>query len=141
MSHLNAFVFISKIRKHLGETLPYYMIPSLFSVVNALPLTSTGKIDRKKLASIRQADQKQLKIHVSPETSIEKLLSSIWTEVLEVEHVGIHDNFFDVGGHSLLLIRISSLIHKFLNDNMSPIVMIEGLEYLITQNDFTIIFI
>ncbi|HEY4112091.1 amino acid adenylation domain-containing protein [Puia sp.] len=91
------------LRKHLQERLPGYMIPSLFIWLDEMPLTTSGKIDRKALAEkdlslLVAADKKEI---VPAATSAEKLLLAIWQDLLERKDISINDNFFDLGGHSL----------------------------------------
>jgi len=104
----------SELREFLIKKLPQYMIPSAFVRLDALPLTLNGKIDYKALlepAKIRP----ELKVsYVAPRTVIEEELAKIWTEALSVDRVGLHDNFFDLGGHSLAAARvISHVIRTF----------------------------
>lgn len=104
-----------QLREYLREKLPEYMVPSFFVLLEKLPLTPSGKVDRKALpASDISSDRREK--YVAPRTPVEELLCGIWAEVLRVPRVGIHDNFFDLGGHSLLamqlLLRISAVLQK-----------------------------
>ncbi len=101
-----------RLRSYLKDQLPEYMIPSAFVLLDDLPLTPNGKIDRKALPS---PDQNRLGIggrYQSPRTTMEQALAGIWAEVLGVDKVGIHDNFFDLGGHSLVAVRLVNLIKR-----------------------------
>jgi acyl carrier protein len=81
--------------------------------LEVLPLTSSGKIDRKRLPAPEQSDIQQV-TYVAPRTQTEKVLAGIWAEVLGLEQVGIEDNFFDLGGHSLLAMRmVSRVLQEF----------------------------
>ena len=94
---------IGSIKAYLGEQLPEYMIPSAFVRLEALPVTSHGKIDRKKLPA------PQFEAHeesAPPSTALEEKLIAIWKEVLGIEQVGVTDNFFELGGDSILSIQI-----------------------------------
>jgi amino acid adenylation domain-containing protein len=93
------------LRGALRESLPEYMIPSAFVFLDKLPLTPNGKIDRKALPMPEISAQLEDR-YVAPHTPTEEILAGIWAEVLGVERVGIHDNFFDLGGHSLLLVQV-----------------------------------
>ena len=93
-----------KLRNSLSEFLPGYMIPSFFILMDAFPLTPTGKIDRKALP-VPKARQRSISGYIQPETEIEKTLAAIWCEMLGVDHVSLDDNFFDIGGHSLIAIK------------------------------------
>ena len=90
------------------------MIPSTFVFLDALPLLSTGKVDRRALPDTGNRRPELDTFHVPPRTSIEKALSQIWAVTLGIDAVGIHDNFFDLGGHSLAATRvISQVIQTF----------------------------
>jgi hypothetical protein len=96
---------VSVLRRFLQDRLPDYMFPSDYVFLETLPLTQTGKIDRRALPAPDQARPDLEVTYVAPRTETEKLLATIWQEALGVERVGIHDNFFDLGGHSLLAPR------------------------------------
>jgi len=103
---------IEELRARLKTVLPTYMIPSSFVMLDALPLTSAGKIDRQALPDPTNA-RPDLAIPYTPATSpIERRLASLWAEVLSVDQVGVHDNFFELGGHSLAASRMISRVIK-----------------------------
>ncbi len=107
----------SELRNHLRKTLPDYMVPAAFVVLDSLPLTPNGKIDRKALpapATAATVEPSSGESYVEPRTTLERLIAGVWGEVLERERVGIRDNFFDVGGHSLLAVRVAAGISKVL---------------------------
>jgi surfactin family lipopeptide synthetase A len=97
---------------HLRQHLPKYMIPSVFVALDAIPLTSNGKVDRQSLPEpdISRADSE--KSHTAPRTELEKTLVEIWAALLMIESVGIYDNFFELGGHSLLAMLVISRIRE-----------------------------
>lgn len=101
-----------QLREHLRKTLPEYMVPSIFMNIGSLPLTPNGKVDRKALPQPTQARPDFRLPYVAPRTTLEKELALICAEVLGLETsnghfaVGVHDNFFDLGGHSLLGTRL-----------------------------------
>ncbi|CAK0750141.1 hypothetical protein CCP3SC5AM1_1670001 [Gammaproteobacteria bacterium] len=99
---------VAKLRAHLAETLPDYMVPAVFVWLDVLPLTPNGKLDRKALpvpnAPISAA------VFEPPKSNTEQHIAAVWCEVLGRETVSIHDNFFDLGGHSLLIMRVHSLL-------------------------------
>lgn len=100
---------VSALRAQLRATVPDYMVPAAIVTLPAMPLTPNGKIDRAALPKpdgARQLDQ----AFVSPRTAVERQLAAIWCDVLRVERVGVTDNFFDLGGHSLLLIQLHARI-------------------------------
>jgi len=100
---------VSKLRSFARKSLPDYMMPSRFVVLDALPLTSSGKADRNALAAMTPAIDAAEETARSPE---EKQVGDIWAEVLELPAVGIHDRFFDLGGHSLLATRAVSRVNE-----------------------------
>jgi amino acid adenylation domain-containing protein len=103
---------IKNIKESLANKLPEYMIPSYFVLMEKLPLTSNGKINRKVLPE-PEMDREREKISL-PETETEKTIADIWKELLRVEEVGINQNFFEIGGHSLLATRlVTKLRDKF----------------------------
>jgi amino acid adenylation domain-containing protein len=98
------------LRSAVGDKLPAYMVPSKFVFLESLPLTPNGKIDRLALPA---PDRSRPELEVgaaAPRSKIEKLLAEIWAEVLGIDQVGIHDNFFDLGGHSLAASRVISRV-------------------------------
>jgi acyl carrier protein len=103
---------VGELRGFLKKHLPGYMIPSTFVVLDALPLTSNGKIDRRALPEPDQLRLEPEEAFVAPRTAVEQELAAVWTEVLGIERVGIHDNFFDLGGHSLLATQIISRVRN-----------------------------
>ena len=97
----------SELRSRLRRTLPDYMVPSAFVALDRLPLTTSGKIDRGALPA-PTADAEPETAYVAPRTAIERELAAIWAEVLGVERVGVSDNFFGLGGDSILSIQVVS---------------------------------
>jgi amino acid adenylation domain-containing protein len=99
-----------ELRGFLKERLPDYMVPAVFVALQALPLTSSGKVDRRALP-VPDLERPELEdAYVAPRTPVEEDLAQMWAEVLSLERVGIHDNFFDLGGHSLLATRLISRV-------------------------------
>jgi acyl carrier protein len=96
------------LREHLLRELPEYMVPSAFVFLDALPLTPNGKLDRKALPAPDFAPAEER--YVAPRTPTEEVLAGIWAEVLRLERVGVTESFFDLGGHSLLVMRVVSRI-------------------------------
>ncbi|OYD97754.1 non-ribosomal peptide synthetase [Nostoc sp. 'Peltigera membranacea cyanobiont' 210A] len=105
--------FSSLLRKFLKEKLPEYTIPKAFVMLDSLPLTASGKVDRLALTELDSAASGLIdKAFIAPRTPTESTLAKIWAEVLNIERVGIYDNFFDLGGDSLLTVRLLKQIHK-----------------------------
>ena len=97
---------LDQIRAFLRERLPDYMLPSAFVALDRLPLNPSGKVDRQALPD-PSLERPELTVgYIAPREGREALLAALWSEVLGVDRVGIHDNFFDLGGHSLLLMRL-----------------------------------
>src|SRR5262249_48366251 len=88
------------LKEFLSEQLPEYMLPSSFVVLDALPLTTTGKVDRNALPN--QIGVETEETYLAPRTALEQVLAEIFSEVLSLERVGVNDSFFELGGHSLL---------------------------------------
>jgi len=99
----------AELRAHLGATLPDYMIPGAFVTLDRLPLTPSGKVDRRALPAPERAPERD---HVPPTTPAQKAIAGFWAEVLGVERVGVEDNFFEIGGHSLLVVRLHARIRE-----------------------------
>ncbi|NQY62740.1 MAG: non-ribosomal peptide synthase/polyketide synthase, partial [Alteromonadaceae bacterium] len=102
--------FITELKGHIRQSLPDYMVPAVFMVLEAIPLTANGKLDRKALPKPDMS--LQLLEYVAPSNETENILCEIWQEVLGIERVGITDNFFESGGHSLLATRVIAKINQ-----------------------------
>ncbi|RBL90505.1 non-ribosomal peptide synthetase [Chitinophaga flava] len=103
------------LRSYLRNILPVHMIPAYFVQLEQLPLNTNGKVDRAALPDPHELEVSTGVVYVAPRNETERKLVHIWEEVLEVENVGVKDNFFDLGGHSLKAIRVISQIHKVFN--------------------------
>ncbi|QSI32382.1 amino acid adenylation domain-containing protein [Variovorax sp. RKNM96] len=110
--HAGQSVDVAALRESLGRTLPDYMVPKAIVVLEALPLNANGKVERKALPEPEGLGCATA--YEAPQGHVARTLAAIWSEVLQVEQVGLHDNFFDLGGHSLLLIRA----HRLLEDRL-----------------------
>jgi len=97
---------VTDMRRSLAKTLPDYMIPTAFIMLEAFPRTPTGKVDRRALPVPGNSRPELNTTYVAPRTPVEKELTQIWAEVLSLDQIGIHDNFFDLGGHSLTASRV-----------------------------------
>ncbi len=99
---------VNDLRSFLKEKLPHYMLPSAFVLMDRLPLTPNGKVDRRALPAPEIVRPELDTGYVAPRNEMERTIASAWQEVLKVEKVGIHDNFFDLGGHSLMTTQLHS---------------------------------
>jgi len=97
------------------------MMPSAIVLLDQLPLTPNGKLDRRALPSPGQARPELAESFVPPQSSVEKIVAGIWQEVLAVEKVGLYNNFFDLGGHSLLLVQVHTRLRQTFNTKLSII--------------------
>ncbi|HEU4882195.1 MAG TPA: amino acid adenylation domain-containing protein [Longimicrobium sp.] len=101
------------LRAHLSECLPEYMLPSAYVYLDALPLTPSGKVDRKALPA-PEGDAFATRGYEAPVSEMEAALVQVWSEVLGVQRVGRRDHFFELGGHSLLAVRVISRVRQVL---------------------------
>ncbi|UCH97192.1 MAG: non-ribosomal peptide synthetase, partial [Candidatus Aminicenantes bacterium] len=113
----------AKLRDILSRQLPDYMIPSYFVQLEAIPLTPNGKVDRKALQRHQGLQLKSGTPYVTPETGKEKLVVRLWQEVLKQDKVGVHDNFFDLGGNSMNIIQLNSKLKKALGKDVPVVAM------------------
>ncbi|OAD20434.1 cyanopeptolin synthetase, partial [Candidatus Thiomargarita nelsonii] len=114
---------ISELRRFLKEKLPDYMVPSALVLLDALPLMPNGKIDRRALPVPEQLSQEQKETFVAPRETLEQQLAQIWEKVLKIHPIGVHDNFFDIGGNSMLAMTLLSRIEKHLGKSLSLVVI------------------
>ncbi|MFN6560834.1 MAG: amino acid adenylation domain-containing protein [Nostoc sp. ChiSLP01] len=113
----------NQIREFLKQKLPEYMVPNAFITLDTLPLTPNGKIDRSALPAPDGEITRSTEAYVKPQTELERMIATIWQNVLQVEKVGLHDSFFDLGGHSLLLINVHSQLREIFNQDISILEM------------------
>lgn len=103
------------VRRFLQDKLPDYMIPSAYVQLTELPLNRNGKVDRHALPVPGIAKRALETEYIAPRTERERLILSVWQELLQIEKIGIHDNFFDLNGHSLLLIKMHHRLEELFN--------------------------
>jgi amino acid adenylation domain-containing protein len=96
----------TELKKHLKERLPYYMVPAMIVELEQMPVNINGKIDLKALPVPKEVRPELESKFVLPRTETERTITGIWQEVLHMEDIGIYDNFFDLGGHSILMLQI-----------------------------------
>lgn len=109
----------TELRNFLRDKLPDYMIPTVFVSLDELPKTPIGKVDRKSLPAPDQDRPDLAKAYVAPTNPVEQMIADLWAEILGVECVGIYDNFFDLGGHSLMATQIITRIKNIFQVDIS----------------------
>lgn len=102
---------IRQLRTNLQERLPEYMVPAAFVILDALPLTPNGKVDRQALPA-PEGDALAAEAYLMPQTEAERRLAVLWQDLLHLEKVGMNDNFFSLGGHSLLLVKLQAQLNE-----------------------------
>jgi acyl carrier protein len=110
---------VQELRGYLKERLPDYMLPSAIIPLKAMPRTPSGKIDRRALPDFRGQRSDPDESYVAPQTELERAISALWQELLQIEKVGIYDNFFDLGGHSLLMVMAQSKLQEQFSRELS----------------------
>ncbi|MFY9619963.1 MAG: condensation domain-containing protein, partial [Pyrinomonadaceae bacterium] len=103
---------VPQLRSYLEEELPSYMIPSAFILLQEMPLTPNGKVDRQQLAQLEVGIPLVEESYVAPRNQIEEVIAAIWAEILGLQKVGVQSNFFELGGHSLRATQVISRLHK-----------------------------
>ncbi|WP_445302242.1 phosphopantetheine-binding protein [Microcoleus sp. F4-D5] len=114
---------VRSLRNVLKQKLPNYMMPSSFVFLNALPLISNGKVDSLALPLPDAFNIELETTYVAPQTDIEQAIATVWQQVLHLEKVGVDDNFFDLGGHSLLMAQAHSKLREVMDRDVSMIEM------------------
>ncbi len=109
-----------ELKNHILKHLPDYMVPSAFVKLDQMPLTVNGKIDRKRLPDPEIRQNRQL---VKPGTEIERKLAEIWKQVLKVDQIGVNDNFFEMGGHSLGIVQVQGKIKEVFDKDLNVVDM------------------
>ncbi len=116
----------AEIRSWLRDLLPEYMVPAVFQLLDSLPLTPSGKVDRRALPDPDPAAAGPEAAAVPPRTPVEELLAGIWRDLLGIERVGVRDSFFDLGGHSLLAVRLMARIRRQCGRDLPLAVLFAG---------------
>jgi len=115
-----------ELRSFLQTKLPGYMIPAAFVKIESLPLTASGKVDRRALAALRSTPLRSDKEFMAPRTQSEELVARVWSEVLGIERISRDDNFFELGGHSLLVINVIFQIKELVQVELPIRVLFEA---------------
>lgn len=116
----------ARLQHYLMALLPDYMVPDAWVLLETLPLTHNGKIDRRALPDDRQPTLANKKTHLAPRNLLERQLATLWEKVLRVPGVGITDNFFELGGHSLMAVRLIALIDKTFGKNLPLVTLFQA---------------
>ena len=106
----------ARLRERLGRALPDYMVPSLFMVLETLPLNPNGKVDRKALPEPERANAQA---YEAPQGAVEEALAAVWAEVLGLPRVGRQDNFFELGGHSLMSVQVVARVQGAMHADLT----------------------
>jgi amino acid adenylation domain-containing protein len=117
---------ISELRHFLQTRLPDYMIPANFVLLEALPLTSNGKVDRRGLPAPEGHRPDLQEVYQAPRSEVERAIATVWQSVLHLEKVGVHDNFFDLGGHSLLMVQVNNKLRDVFNCDLPIVTMFQN---------------
>jgi amino acid adenylation domain-containing protein len=122
----------AELREKLRQHLPDYMVPSVFVMLSELPLTPNGKVDRKALPDIDHSRSETVDSYIAPRDMLEFQLAKLWEELLPVHPIGVRDNFFALGGHSLVAVRLVSRIEQELGKKIPVRAVFQGatIEYL-----------
>ncbi|MEH1799485.1 MAG: non-ribosomal peptide synthetase [Nostoc sp.] len=111
----------NKLRGFLQQRLPNYMVPSAFVMLESLPLTANGKVDRHKLPAPGRERPQLEQAYISPQTDLERLLAGILSELLKIDRVGIDDNFFDLGATSISILQVAARVQQELGIELSAV--------------------
>jgi alpha-ketoglutarate-dependent taurine dioxygenase len=114
----DGFAGVERLRQGLLQHLPEYMVPATYLELEQMPLTSSGKINRKGLPRAGEEQVRGGQEYVGPRTEVEEILAGLWGDVLKLQRVGVHDNFFHLGGHSLLAAQVNSRVHEVFGVNL-----------------------
>jgi amino acid adenylation domain-containing protein len=114
----NQTLVVEEVREFLKQTLPDHMVPSVFVVLETLPLSPSGKVDRRALPSTNGFKPNSAEGFSAPGDELELKLARLWERVLGIDSIGVNDNFFELGGHSLLAVRLFALIEKLFGKNL-----------------------
>jgi non-ribosomal peptide synthetase component F len=117
---------VDELRRFLAERLPDYMLPAAFTLIERLPVTPNGKLDRDRLPAPDAARPALAAAYVAPATQLEHRITAIWARLLGRAEVGVNDNFFDLGGHSLLMVRVQRALQEELNE---PVKLIDLFQF------------
>jgi len=136
---------VSALREYLSGELPDYMIPSYFIHLEQMPVTPNGKINREALPEpVDQRPQLEV-VYLEPESEMEKIIARTWQEELELEKIGVNDNFFDLGGNSMIVVRLINRLNQEFNKNIPVVSMFKHRtirtfsEYMTREQDISLV--
>ena len=118
-------LLLGDLRRTLKEQLPEYMLPSAYVVLDKLPMTVHGKVDRRSLPAPEATRPELEGGYVAPQSELARAIAAVWQEVLRVDRVGAHDNFFELGGNSLLLVQVHTKLRESLGRDMPLVAIFE----------------
>ncbi|MBO0782396.1 MAG: amino acid adenylation domain-containing protein, partial [Ktedonobacteraceae bacterium] len=105
-------VTVGELKRHVRERLPEYMVPETIVVLEEIPLTASGKLDRRRLPVVNEMGRGEEQEYVAPRTPVEEIVCGFFGEVLKRDRIGVEDNFFEMGGHSLLATQVISRVKR-----------------------------
>jgi len=110
---------VDTLRQFLAASVPDFMVPSSFVFLEELPLNANGKVDRQALPEPGRDRPELARMYAAPRNAVEEVLAGLWASVLDLDRVGIHDNFFDLGGHSILVTRMVGQLRNTLREDVA----------------------
>ncbi|MEH1970259.1 amino acid adenylation domain-containing protein [Nostoc sp.] len=119
-------IAITEIRRFLSTKLPQYMLPSAFVLLDTIPLTPNGKVDRRALPAPDLSRLEPEATFVAPRNEVERQLTQIWEQILGVQPIGVKDNFFELGGHSILAVKLFWQIEKAFSKNLPLAILFQS---------------
>jgi amino acid adenylation domain-containing protein len=119
-------IAIIDIRRFLSTKLPQYMLPSAFVLLDTMPLTPNGKVDRRALPAPDLSRQEPEATFVAPRNQVEQQLTQIWEQILGIQPIGVKDNFFELGGHSILAVKLFWQIEKTFSKNLPLAILFQS---------------
>ena len=122
---LHTAALIADLRTYLKQKLPEYMLPAAFVMLDALPLSPSGKVDRKALPAPEPTAIARSTNFVPPQTETEMRLTAVWSNVLNIKQIGVHDNFFELGGHSLLVAQVRNQLQELFKRSLSIVTLFQ----------------
>jgi amino acid adenylation domain-containing protein len=115
----------AELKRYLKERLPKYMVPAEIMIVEDIPLLPSGKIDRNALPSLDIVRPELHVAYIAPRTELERMIAGVWEVLLQVQHVGIHDNFFDLGANSLMMVQAATKLQDLIQRELPVLKMFQ----------------